>query len=100
MAEEQNRTLQDKFMLRLPAGMRERIKAAAERHGRSMNSEILSVLEEVYPEPFSISEQELEAALRAARKAVYALEIKESHKDLIWEQMMTSFISEDAPDVE
>lgn len=38
-------------MLRLPDGMRERIKAAAERNGRSMNSEIVTTLEAAYPEP-------------------------------------------------
>jgi hypothetical protein len=44
---------QDKFIVRLPDGMRDRIKAAAERNGRSMNSEIVSTLEEKYPEPFA-----------------------------------------------
>lgn len=41
---------QDKFVLRLPDGMRDRIKAAADVAGRSMNSEIVSVLEKAYPE--------------------------------------------------
>ncbi|NEH87748.1 Arc family DNA-binding protein [Rhizobium leguminosarum] len=40
---------QDKFMLRLPAGLRERIKEAATRNGRSMNAEIVSTLEVAYP---------------------------------------------------
>lgn len=40
---------QDKFMLRLPKGMRERIKAAADRNGRSMNAELVAVLEQYYP---------------------------------------------------
>lgn len=35
----------DKFMLRLPDGMRERLKDEASRNGRSMNSEIVSRLE-------------------------------------------------------
>mgnify|MGYP003124070254 CR=1 FL=1 len=48
---------QDKFMLRLPTGMRERIKAAADDNNRSMNSEIVAVLEEKYPEPVSRDEQ-------------------------------------------
>ncbi|RWR45876.1 Arc family DNA-binding protein [Sinirhodobacter ferrireducens] len=51
MAEEQNRTLNDKFMLRLPDGMRDRIKAAAEANNRSMNAEIVATLEEKYPAP-------------------------------------------------
>ncbi|PDT80044.1 Arc family DNA-binding protein [Sinorhizobium sp. BJ1] len=47
---------QDKYVLRLPDGMRDRIKAAADRNGRSMNAEIIATLEEAYPNPF---EQEL-----------------------------------------
>lgn len=39
----------DQFQLRLPEGMRDRIKAAADRHGRSMNAEIVSTLEDKYP---------------------------------------------------
>ncbi len=35
----------DKFMLRLPDGMRDSIKASAEKNGRSMNAEIVSALE-------------------------------------------------------
>lgn len=34
----------DKFMLRLPDGMRDRIKAAADANSRSMNAEILVAL--------------------------------------------------------
>lgn len=45
----ENRTLNDKFMLRLPDGMRDRIKAAAEANNRSMNAEIVATLEEKYP---------------------------------------------------
>ena len=41
----------DKFMLRLPDGMRERIKAAADRNNRSMNAEIVAALEDRYPAP-------------------------------------------------
>lgn len=36
---------QDKFVLRLPDGMRDRIKAAAAENNRSMNAEIVSALE-------------------------------------------------------
>lgn len=41
---------QDKFMLRLPDGMRDRIKRVAEANNRSMNAEILDTLEEKYPD--------------------------------------------------
>ena len=40
---------QDKYVLRLPDGMRDRIKAAAEANNRSMNAEIVVTLEEKYP---------------------------------------------------
>lgn len=51
MPVEENRTLSDKFMLRLPDGMRQRIKAAADANNRSMNAEIVATLEERYPHP-------------------------------------------------
>jgi len=41
----------DKVIVRLPDGMRDRIKAAAERNNRSMNAEIVATLEEKYPAP-------------------------------------------------
>ncbi|MGJ0630052.1 Arc family DNA-binding protein [Xenorhabdus bovienii] len=37
---------QDKFMLRLPDGMRDTISGMAEKHGRSMNSEIVQIIED------------------------------------------------------
>jgi len=49
MADEEKRTLSDKFMLRLPDGMRDRIKLAADANNRSMNAEIVATLEEKYP---------------------------------------------------
>ncbi|WP_420415828.1 Arc family DNA-binding protein [Marinovum algicola] len=36
---------QDKFIVRLPDGMRDRIKAAAEANNRSMNAEIIARLD-------------------------------------------------------
>nr|WP_313360448.1 Arc family DNA-binding protein [Mixta calida] len=36
----------DKFMLRMPEGMRDAITERAKRNGRSMNSEIISILED------------------------------------------------------
>ncbi|ABS49272.1 MULTISPECIES: Arc family DNA-binding protein [Yersinia pseudotuberculosis complex] len=37
---------QDKFMLRLPDGMREAIGERAKQNGRSMNSEIVQILQD------------------------------------------------------
>ncbi|HSI42132.1 MAG TPA: Arc family DNA-binding protein [Xanthobacteraceae bacterium] len=44
----------ERFQVRLPKGLRDRIKAYAERHGRSMNTEIVRVLENEFPEPWSV----------------------------------------------
>ncbi|TNC15361.1 Arc family DNA-binding protein [Methylobacterium terricola] len=41
--------LADKFMLRMPEGMRDRIARAAKANGRSMNAEIVQTLEDHYP---------------------------------------------------
>lgn len=51
MTDSEKRTFKDQFMLRLPDGMRERIKLAADESGRSMNAEIVETLREKYPEP-------------------------------------------------
>lgn len=49
--------LAERFQVRLPPGLRDRIKAYAERHGRSMNTEIVRVLENEFPEPFQIGDR-------------------------------------------
>tara|TARA_R110002073_G_scaffold13857_6_gene57805 strand:+ start:763 stop:1158 length:396 start_codon:yes stop_codon:yes gene_type:complete len=38
-------------MVRMPSDLRDRVKAAADESGRSMNSEIVATLEEAYPAP-------------------------------------------------
>lgn len=48
--------LADKFMLRLPDGLRERIAEVAKENGRSMNSEIVAVLEALYPAKDTVQE--------------------------------------------
>lgn len=42
---------QDQFVLRLPDGMRDLIKASASESGRSMNQEIVDALNEFFPVP-------------------------------------------------
>jgi len=44
----ENRTMKEQFPLRLPDGMRDRIKEAAERNLRSMNAEIIYQLSRAY----------------------------------------------------
>lgn len=41
----------DQYTVRLPDGLRDRIKAAADDNNRSMNAEIVATLEEKYPAP-------------------------------------------------
>lgn len=41
---------QDQFIVRLPDGLRDRIKMAAEENGRSMNAEVVATLLREYPE--------------------------------------------------
>lgn len=50
-----NRTNTEQFQLRLPPGLRDRIKAYADLQGRSTNAEIVRVLEREFPEPEDIS---------------------------------------------
>ncbi len=42
---------QDKFIVRLPSGLRNRIKIAADANNRSMNAEVVATLEAQYPAP-------------------------------------------------
>ncbi|PWI54816.1 hypothetical protein B5K03_08840 [Rhizobium phaseoli] len=63
----------DQYMLRLPEGLRDRIKAYAERMGTSINSEIVRILEVEFPEQWPISERldelgEMLSVLAAGRK--------------------------------
>ncbi len=46
----------ERFQIRMPGGLRDRIKKAAERSGRSMNTEIVFALETYYPEEPSVEE--------------------------------------------
>lgn len=44
----------DKIMLRLPSGMRDRIKAKVDENSRSMNAEIVILLDHEYPAPTDV----------------------------------------------
>ena len=50
----EKRTNSEQFQLRLPPGLRDRIKAYADAHKRSTNAEIVRVLEREFPGPWSI----------------------------------------------
>jgi hypothetical protein len=49
--------LAERFQIRLPPGLRDRIRATAEANGRSMNTEIVSTLEDAYPDPHLFREE-------------------------------------------
>ncbi|MDX0543933.1 Arc family DNA-binding protein [Sinorhizobium medicae] len=75
----------DKFMLRFPNGMRDRLKEEAAKNGRSMNAEIVHRLEaslavgNLSPEDFlGIQQMENENAQRLAdalRRIAYSVEM-------------------------
>lgn len=58
----------DQFPLRLPDGMRDRIKQRAAANNRSMNAEIVSLLEEALVDEIFKDSEELKTA-RAAHQA-------------------------------
>lgn len=62
---------QDKYVLRMPDGMRDRIKKAADRSGRSMNAEIVTALEHYYPAEPSIEDvlEKVHSAISQANAA-------------------------------
>lgn len=55
----------DQFPLRLPDGMRDQIKEAADRNGRSMNAEIVARLEASFTASASVTHSTLAEALAA-----------------------------------
>lgn len=60
-AESPSRSL-DKIVIRVPDGMRERIKVFAEANNRSVNAELLALLEKTYPAEATILERVREVA--------------------------------------
>lgn len=53
---------QDKFIVRLPDGMRDRIKAKAAENNRSMNAEIVYALDEYLKKRFALASYDWEEA--------------------------------------
>lgn len=58
----------DKIIIRVPDGMRDRIKRAADANGRSMNAELLVLLERAYPPEGSVEKhlQEIAKIIQAS----------------------------------
>ncbi|WP_420023553.1 Arc family DNA-binding protein [Cereibacter azotoformans] len=65
------------MMVRMPAALRDRIKAAADANGRSQNSELIATLSAAYPAdaPDSLELlEDFETAMRQGRALVKAIE--------------------------
>ena len=60
MSEDTSRAWKDQYMLRLPDGMRDRIKEAAASNNRSMNAEIVARLEASFSPPLGILNQPMD----------------------------------------
>lgn len=72
----------DQFIVRLPPGMRDRIKATADLAGISMNEAVVMCLEEYFPAPATFEERienlaEMVAALKHGNKVDLAERIDE-----------------------
>lgn len=65
----EKRTFSDKFALRMPDGLRERIKAASTKRGISMNGLIVEVLEREFP-ALDFDMMDLHAFVRAYEEAL------------------------------
>lgn len=62
--EERSPALVDRFVLRLPKGLREQIRALSEQNHRSMNAEIIMVLEQHVRQKFLHQMQEAQETPR------------------------------------
>lgn len=65
-------------MLRLPDGMRDRVKEAAAANNRSMNAEIVATLEEKYPAPQP--DMDMNEYMRSLSEKYSALETEEAKR--------------------
>lgn len=62
----------DKYVVRFPGGMRDRIKMAADESGRSMNAEIIQMLQS-YFDHLDDQVEQLQESLEIARKATVSI---------------------------
>lgn len=68
----------DRFMLRLPDGMRDRIKTAAEANNRSMNAEIVARLQAT----FEAHSKDMQRRIKFPREGLFGLGISPDTEDL------------------
>lgn len=89
----------DKFMLRLPDGMRERIRIEAELNGRSMNAEIVATLEKAYPSPPKLTREQRYALAAEFVRELESLDPESLDKDEIDQLKMLRWIRDrNSPD--
>lgn len=81
---------QERFIVRLPDGMRDRIRSAAEANGRSMNAEIVATLLEKYPPE---ADPDLEALIEKAMKVAPG-ELERILKGIVDRQLASGEITE------
>lgn len=72
----------DKFVVRLPEGMRDRIAEVARQHHRSMNSEIVARLEQSLAQESRVEEKPLELSLEGAELSMSELELLQRFRQL------------------
>ena len=73
-----------KFVVRLPAAMRDQVAEAATHYRRSMNSEIVARLEQSFGVlPRSSTEQEVEPPLHPHMEAIFRSTLNEEEQALI-----------------
>ncbi|MHC2298185.1 Arc family DNA-binding protein [Rhizobium mongolense] len=75
MTDQSPSRLLDKIIIRVPDGMRERIKRVADANGRSVNAELLVLLEKSYPSQTKIDEH-----IREIAAAVENIDPHERHE--------------------
>jgi predicted DNA-binding protein len=73
----------DKFILRLPDGMRERLAEVAESQGRTMNAVVIGALAE-----YLANAKSLESQLAGIEKAIQALTDKVSEQNQVVSQIV------------
>jgi hypothetical protein len=76
----------DKFMLRLPDGMREQISLAAEANARSMNSEIVARLSESLNQGFGEGLLRLHLFVSAPHEKLNAADVLEAYAKFLREE--------------
>ncbi|MGO7972993.1 Arc family DNA-binding protein [Rhizobium leguminosarum] len=76
--------LAERFQIRMPEGMRDALREAAEKNGRSMNTEIITRLEDSFESGNQAPSSIDEIAKLAARQLTNAPHIPMKDREAIW----------------